>query len=102
MSNTQLLEKPIGISDDAGELIAPNDPRFGIVSINPGRVSGTPCFAGTRVPVKHLWDYLEEGLPLEEFLEGFPGVTREQAIGALELAFQSLIAELPVRENCVY
>jgi uncharacterized protein (DUF433 family) len=58
-------------------------------------VSGTLCFAGTRVPIKHLWDHLEEGLPLEEFLEGFPGVTREQATGALELAFQHLLSGLP-------
>ena len=80
MSNAQLLEKPIATGDDAGELIMPNDSRFGIVSVNPGRVSGTPCFAGTRVPVKHLWDYLKDGLPLEEFLEGFLSVTREQAV----------------------
>ena len=95
MSSAQLLEKPIATGDDAGELITPNDPRFGIVSVNPGRVSGTPCFAGTGVPVKHLWDHLEEGLPLEEFPEGFPGVTREQAISALELAFQNFLSELP-------
>ncbi len=95
MSNAQLLERPMGTGDDAGELIMPNDPRFGIVSVNPGRVSGTPCFAGTRVPVKHLWDHLEEGAPLEKFLEGFPGVTREQTIDVLELAFQSFLSGLP-------
>ena len=48
-----------------------------------------------RVPVKHLWDYLEGGEPLGEFLEGFPGVTREQAIGVLELAFQRFLDGLP-------
>lgn len=95
MSNAQLLEKPLRTGDDAGELITPNDSRFGIVSVNPGRVSGTPCFAGTRVPVKHLWDHREEGLPLEEFLEGFPGVTREQAIEVLKLAFQNFVSGLP-------
>ena len=95
MSNAQLLGNPIATGDDAGELITPNDPRFGIVSINAGGVSGTPCFAGTGVPVKHLWDHLEEGLPLEKFLEGFPGVTREQAISVLELAFQSFMSGLP-------
>ena len=79
------------------ELIAATDPLAGIISINPERVSGMPCFAGTRVPVKHLWDYLEAGEPLEEFLEGFPGVTREQAVRALELAFARLLEGVPNR-----
>ena len=95
MSHAKLLEKPIETDEDVGEMIAPLDPRFGIISVNPGRVSGTPCFVGTRVPIKHLWDHLEEGLPMEEFLEGFPGVTREQAIEVLEFALQSLMAGLP-------
>lgn len=77
------------------ELIAPTDPRAGLISINPDRVSGAPCFAGTRVPVKHLWDYLEAGESLEEFLEGFQGVTREQAVGVMEIAFQRLIEGVP-------
>ncbi len=77
------------------ELIAPTDPCAGLIWINPERVSGAPCFAGTRVPIKHLWDYLEAGEPLAEFLEGFPGVTREQAIGVLEIAFQRLLEGVP-------
>ena len=63
-----------------------------LIWVDANRVSGAPCFAGTRVPVKHLWDYLESGEPLEEFLEGFPGVTREQAIGVLEIAFHRLLS----------
>jgi uncharacterized protein (DUF433 family) len=51
---------------------------------------GTPVFAGTRVPVKNLFDYLEAGDPLEDFLKSFPSVTREQAIAALELAREAL------------
>ena len=50
------------------------------------RLSGTPVFAGTRVPVKALFDYLEGGDPLDEFLDDFPNVTREHAIAVLELA----------------
>jgi uncharacterized protein (DUF433 family) len=49
-------------------------------------LSGTPVFAGTRVPVKSLFDYLQAGDPLNEFLRQFPGVSREHAIAVLELA----------------
>jgi uncharacterized protein (DUF433 family) len=56
------------------------------IKIDSGILSGIPCFAGTRVPVKNLFDYLEGGHPLDEFLEDFPGVTREQAAEVLELA----------------
>lgn len=69
------------------ELIAPADPRSDFISINSDRMSGAPCFVGTRVPRKHLFDYLEAGESLDDFLEGFEGVTRTQAIGVLELAF---------------
>ena len=47
-------------------------------------MSGTPCFAGTRVPVKTIFDYLEGGETLDEFLDDFPTVTRELAIALLE------------------
>ncbi len=65
-----------------------------IIEINPDKVSGTPVFAGTRVPVENLFDYLEGGEGLEDFLEGFPPVTREQAIAVLEMAQKSLIKEV--------
>ena len=53
---------------------------------------GTPVFVGTRVPLRNLIDYLEEGYTLEEFLDSFPSVSREQAITALEAAHEALIA----------
>jgi len=49
-------------------------------------MSGTPCFVGTRVPVKTIFDYLEGGETLDEFLDDFPTVTRETAIAFLEEA----------------
>lgn len=56
-------------------------------------MSGTPVFAGTRVPVQTLIDYLEAGDPLGEFLKDFPSVSREHAIAVLELAKSALIAK---------
>ena len=60
------------------------------IKVDPEIMSGTPCFAGTRVPVRALFDTLEHGHPLSEFLEGFPTVTREQAIAVLKLAREQL------------
>jgi uncharacterized protein (DUF433 family) len=57
-----------------------------VVHSDPDILGGTPVFVGTRVPVKTLLDYLEAGDPLDEFLDHFPSVIREQAISALELA----------------
>ncbi len=57
-----------------------------IVRSDPDVLGGTPVFAGTRVPVKNLVDYLAAGDSLERFLDHFPSVTREQAVAALELA----------------
>ena len=57
-----------------------------VVHCDPDILGGTPVFVGTRVPVKSLYDYLEAGDSLDEFLDSFPSVTREQAIAALELA----------------
>ena len=55
-------------------------------------VLGAPVFVGTRVPVENLFDYLEAGDSLDEFLHGFPSVTREQAIAALEPACKALVS----------
>ena len=63
-----------------------------IVVIDPAIMSGTPVFAGTRVPVRNLLDYLEAGDPLDEFLEDFPTVSRQQAIAFLEQAREKLLA----------
>jgi len=57
---------------------------------DPEILGGTLVFVGTRVPVKNLFDYLEAGDSLDEFLESFPSVTREQAVAALELARDAL------------
>jgi uncharacterized protein (DUF433 family) len=56
------------------------------IRIDPDIQGGTPCFAGTRVPVKSLFDALQHGRSLEYFLEQFPSVTREQATAVLKLA----------------
>lgn len=63
-----------------------------IVWVDPDRLSGAPCFKGTRVPVQALIDHIEENSTLEEFLEGLPSVTREQAIQFSELAKDNLLA----------
>lgn len=61
-----------------------------IIVRDPDILGGTPVFRGTRVPLQALFDALEGGETLEEFLEGFPGVTRDMAIAALEEAQQLL------------
>jgi uncharacterized protein (DUF433 family) len=63
-----------------------------IVHSDPEIMSGTPVFVGTRVPVQSLFDYLEGGETLDEFLDQFPTVKREQALAALEIARQALLA----------
>ncbi len=55
-----------------------------IMHSDPEILGGVPVFVGTRVPVKTLYEYLESGDSLEEFLDDFPSVTREQAVAALE------------------
>ena len=89
--------KPVAPELLEGDLIQPGNALFGLIWINRQRVSGEPCFYGTRVPIKNLFDYIEGGDSLDEFLEGFPGVTREQAVAVLELARTDLFAELPKR-----
>ena len=62
-----------------------------VVHSDPDILSGTPVFVGTRVPVQSLFDYLEGGDTLDEFLRQFPSVRRDQAIAALELARDSVL-----------
>jgi len=57
-----------------------------VVHSDPEILGGKPVFVGTRVPVKSLYDHLEAGDSLDEFLESFPSVTKDQAIAVLELA----------------
>ena len=63
-----------------------------VVHSDPEILGGTPVFVGTRVPFQTLLDYLEAGDTLDEFLDNFPTVTREQAVAALEQAKEALLA----------
>jgi len=62
------------------------------IHIDPDTLGGTPVFVGTRVPVQSLFDYLEGGDTLDEFLRQFPAVSKEQAVTALDAARDSLLA----------
>ena len=64
-----------------------------LLEVDPEKMSGTPVFTGARVPIDHLFDYLKAGDPLDEFLDQFPTVTREQATGVLELGRTALLAD---------
>lgn len=57
-----------------------------LVTSDPEIMSGAPCFSGTRVPVKNLFDYLEGSSSLDDFLEDFPTVSRDVAVAVLEAA----------------
>jgi uncharacterized protein (DUF433 family) len=66
--------------------------RKKLISSTPDVMSGTPVFAGTRVPVQTLMDYIEGGDSIDDFLEGFPTVKREQVIAFLEEAKKRMLA----------
>jgi uncharacterized protein (DUF433 family) len=72
---------------------------YGQVSIDPEIMSGTPVFAGTRVPIQNLFDYIEAGEDLNEFLDDFPSVSKETAVAILEMAKQTLTTEKVLNEN---
>jgi uncharacterized protein (DUF433 family) len=65
----------------------------GITHSHPEILSGTPVFVGTRVPVRALFDYLEGGDTIEEFLHQFPTVKREQTIAVLDAACERVTAD---------
>jgi uncharacterized protein (DUF433 family) len=90
MKNIPSVEAEYFVDDK----IQPGHPLFGLIWINPSRVSGMPCFFGTRVPVKNLFDSLAAGETLDDFLDGFEGVTREQALLVLDLASKDLLDDL--------
>jgi len=69
--------------------------KLAVISSDPDVMGGTPVFAGTRVPVQTVLDYLEAGDSIDDFLEGFPSVTREQVIAFLEQAKELLVSTLP-------
>jgi uncharacterized protein (DUF433 family) len=64
-----------------------------VINIDPEILSGTPVFKGTRVPIESLFDHLEKGISLDEFLEDFPSVTKEQAVEVLEIAENILTSD---------
>ncbi len=68
----------------------PND----LITIDPETLGGTPVFKGTRVPVESMFGHLKKGISLDEFLDDFPSVTREQALRVLELAGLQFIDHL--------
>lgn len=63
-----------------------------LITVDPDILGGTPVFKGTRVPIKTLFDYLEDDYSLDEFLECFPSVTREMACRVLERSESALLA----------
>lgn len=64
-----------------------------VISCDPQVMGGTPVFVGTRVPVQTLLDYLESGESIDDFLAGFPSVSRDQIISFLEQAKDRLVAD---------
>ena len=66
-----------------------------LITVDPDILGGTPVFKGTRVPVKSLFEYLEDDYSLEEFLECFPSVTRGMACAILERSESALLAPAP-------
>ena len=70
--------------------------RSPVVHSDPDILGGTPVFVGTRVPLRNLIDYIEDGYSLDEFLDDFPSVSREQVIAALEAACEALIGDARV------
>jgi uncharacterized protein (DUF433 family) len=64
-----------------------------LITVSPEYLSGEPIFTGTRVPVQALFDYIEAGDPLDEFLDDFPNVSREHAVAVLEMARRAAVTQ---------
>ncbi len=73
--------------------------NYGAINIDPETMGGTPVFTGTRVPIQTLFDYIEGGDDLNEFLDDFPSVSKEAAIQVLEMTKKSLTTEKMLDEN---
>jgi uncharacterized protein (DUF433 family) len=73
--------------------------NYGAINIDPETMGGTPVFTGTRVPIQSLFDYIETGETVNEFLENFPSVRKEYAIEVLEMAKKTLTSEKILNEN---
>jgi uncharacterized protein (DUF433 family) len=65
--------------------------KSNLIEVDPEKLGGTPVFVGTRVPIQNLFDCLEEGQSLAEFLRQFPTVTREQVLAVLEASKEQLL-----------
>lgn len=72
------------------DVLLPNE-KNPLIWINPERMSGAPCFYKTRMPVDSLFENIEGGVSLDEWLDAFPSVTREQAVAVLEYAHSKLL-----------
>jgi uncharacterized protein (DUF433 family) len=90
VSDTQIVQA----GRQERELIPSDSPLAPYVSVNPGRMHGEPCFAGTRVPIQILFDHLETDGGLHQFLSGFPSVPRDTAIAMIGLATRGLLQGL--------
>ncbi len=73
--------------------------NYGAINIDIETMGGTPVFTGSRVPVQALFDYIENGETLNEFLENFPSVKKEFAIQVLQMAEKSVTSEKILNEN---
>lgn len=73
--------------------------KYGEISIDPEVMSGAPVFVGTRVQVQTLFDYIEGGEDLNEFLDDFPTVSKKSALAVLEMAKKTLTTEKVLHEN---
>jgi len=87
-----ILSTPVSLADVSLGACAVPVPTP-LITRSPDRLSGAAVFAGTRVPVQTLIEYLEGGDPLDAFLADFPSVTREHAVAVLELAREALDAQ---------
>jgi len=73
--------------------------NYGAINIDRETMGGTPVFMGTRIPIQTLFDYLEGGDSLEDFIDDFPSVTKSQALEVLELAKKTVTSEKVLNEN---
>ena len=73
--------------------------NYGPINIDPETMGGTPVFKGTRIPVQTLFDYIEGGDSLNEFLDDYPSISKEAAIEVLNMAKQTLTTEKTLNEN---
>jgi len=73
--------------------------QYGPINIDKETMGGTPVFYGTRVPVQTLFDYLEGGDKIEDFIDDYPSVNKRQVIEVLEMAKKTLTTEKALDEN---